>query len=731
MSDYDIELTRIREPLTPASLSNLTLPNVEASDSETSNNVLTPAQMVKTTSPRITRRSTNNLTPSAIIRRKQKAVTNQFLAQEPRDSIGPFNPSMASTPFRAKGIPLISKLRQPENQIVSSSDEQIANVINARNEQDDGNRAAVEPVTTTNQNSIIVPSTQEHPDDENPNAINVIIPETQEPQENSANPVQAPVEKSMNQSNNFKQFNNSSIMENRTPQNTSKGIPPAWAHTKLFTPKTNRNHSSRIPLLIQKPTVTNASEVIQTPGSVQIPQPSEMTANQRSHRNDRNDDNNGQTVVINLTNPKTPPQSSTMPSVHVNVSINSAIPQSPKNTDTYVGTNGSSPKQPHPTSSLRNASNESLLTNDSDPTPPDDIDKENAIENGTPTPKHQSISVKRQLIQSFGRNEANDNPSNVSTKRRTIDNRTHTLDYDSDSMNSERRSKTFQYTESMRKHSLPPINSETFDKYASTLQNGTYDVVNSKTSSRLTTGSQHTYNIIEDQVRTSMKANTINVESDSSDQQIVYEDEHVVASIDLTDVNLDSDEADDEVARVTGRPGLNAPSRSSNGSIIDLNEYDENGSSDRSSIVSSHQSNSMHESREEHVTNHTESSKKLSHSIHKEQSSHESSHDTVSNASSGQNHSHETQMEQNEIANKTLTEQILDGNVPTAWNPVVSLRQLSFDQLSQSRKSMNKSKIRESESFSHMVPPLDFRDEPIIHEKSPITAYREFNDVSI
>lgn len=692
-SDYQIELTRLREANTPSSLSNLTVPDVELSSIYSV--ASSPSQPRRSAALTPRRSSGLRNTPRAILQQKQIEQierANPNLAQQRTDSDERFQPTASSTP--CKQLPnknLLSKLSLgvPQNNDVnvnqiSSSDEQssIPTNITNKNEETSENgksvsdKTAVEPVSTSQNDKTIVPCTQEQPNAMQSNEDEEIIPESQDTEDEPTitNPVQAPVNNSLRGSQQ-QQTNQKRAESNgmRTPPNSATGVPPAWALQPLSTPKLANNQSSRLPFLRKTPQADTTVDKRSSVAAQEIV-PSNVLESTPTKSNRNN--SIGQTLVVAVTNPSALPATPTlaMPNIQLNVNINGAMQQSPhQNTADKNGT-PSQTVELHQQLSTNNVSNESIMTNDSDPLL-DEVDKENQEIETLRLDHTENIPARRQLARSFEAIE-------VSPERPPIDNRTHTINNESAFGTSQRKSKrsTIGHTvgiDSIRSNGsniLPPVDSRTFDKQQSNVGNATYDISKHRVSTRAS------MNTFTKDVHNVSRRRTIDVTDAPSLISAVVD-----LTIDSIDSSYDTDDADAEVARVTGPPKINGSNGSSNHSA---------NSSDRNEVL------------------------ELS-----EDSDHQSETPTEGT---------HIQMEE-DIAEKIQNE-IQNGKIPAAFDPVVVIKQLPADKLGKSRQSTNGTQkqinIRESESFSHMVPPIEFRDETIIHDRSPETAIREFSIVS-
>lgn len=581
-----------------------------------------------------------------------------------------FNPTVSSTPTTSSRnrSSYISNQFAPGNgvDIVSSSDESLKlnNEERQCGEKDKENRPAVEPVSTSEHN-IIVPSTQEQSikEKQNENGDEIIIPETQETSYAERNPVQARVETPSKETSQPIDISQTKTQQIPSPKNVSRGLPPLWANLSAFSPKTNRNHVSRIPVSTNK-----SLKVIETDEPMS---PKTSLDLNRSDLNNKNGESDR--IVVAVVNPASPSRE-TMPSIQLNVNISGAPTSTPTLAPTTAPslalttaqtpiTRKSIEQIENPTTTAQhssfnqNESNESLMTNDSDSVP-DNINNTKNI--ATPTSNHNqtNISVKRRLLQSFERSPE---------IRPEIDNQTYNNieSYVSHRRSSRQLQRDNAHSIGSYANSLPPINSETFDKQKSAVQNATYDISTNKTSSRLFPRSLNFQNVTQD---VSSKSNnkrqhTIEItEEHSNDQYNV-----------LTSLSFDNENTDEEIVRITGR---------ANDDIV-------NASSD-----CSNENDSVEPPQQEN-------------------------HNSTSGSS---NASSTVSLKQDKQSN---------------WNPVIVLTKLPLLEhtniVNSSRKFISgprsKKKIRESESFSHVVPPIDFCDEPIINEKSPMTAAREFEMV--
>lgn len=683
----------MREPNTPSSLSNLTVPDVDISSVNSVGS--TPGQPRRSA---ITPHRSSGLrhTPRGLLQQKQIEKANQNLAQHRRVTEERFNPTASSTPCKPHSPRknFLSKLSlgpSESNQVndnqISSSDEPSSIQENATNKNKEtsennkngSNKTAVEPVSTSQHDKTLVPCTQEQPNVMQSNEDEEIIPESQDTEEEPTitNPVQAPVNNSLRGSQQ-QQTNQQQAESNgmRTPPNSATGVPPAWARP-IEHQKSAQNQSSRLPFLRKTPQADTADKRSNVAAQENAQSNVLESTPTKSNRNS----SFGQTLVVAVTNPSALPATSTvaMPSIQLNVNINGAMPQSSQlngtaDTDGTVSKTVELDQQPL----TNNGSDESIMTNDSDPLS-DEVDKENrGIE--PPRLDHtENIPARRQLVRSFRAIEVENSP-----ERQPIDNRTHTINNESALGTSQRRSKrstTSRPTlgvDSIRSNGsniLPPIDSRTFDKQQSNVGNATYDISKHGVSTR---ASMNTFT--KDVHNVSRRRNTIDV-PDSLPLVTTVVD----LTTDSVDSSYDTDDADAEVARVTGPPEINVSRRSSNYSAdsIDPDEVLE------LSDDSDHQSGTLTE---------------------------------------------RTPIQTKEQMAEKIQNDIQNGKTPAAFNPVVVLRQLPADILGQNRQSTNETQqrinIRESESFSHMVPPIEFCDESIIHDRSPESAMREFSIVS-
>lgn len=691
-SDYLIELTRLREPDTPSSLSNLTIPDVNIS---LINSVAsTPGQPRRSAALTPRRSSGLHHTPRVLLQQKQIEEIEKA-NQQRRQSKERFNPTASSTPCRQSlGNNFLSKLslgRQGNNEVnvnrISSSDEPSPLQVNATNGNketsenniNESNKSAVEPVSTSQNDKTLAPCTQEQPNEMQSNEDEEIIPESQDTEEEPIirNPVQAPVNNSLRGSQQ-QQMNQQQVESNgmRTPPNSAKGVPPSWAQTILSTPKSAKNQTTRLPFLRKTPqtdTVDKRSNL----AAQEIAQSNVLESTPtKSNRNS----SFGKTLVVAVTNSSALPATSTltMPSIQLNVNINGAMPQSPNfngtaDNDGTISKTVELDRQP----SENNGSNESIMTNDSDPLS-DEVDKAN---NGIERPRldhTDNMSARRQLVQSFRATEVENSPV-----RQPIDNLTHTINNESTYKTIQRKSKrsttrsTFSvdYTQSNGSNILPPIDSRTFDKQQSNVGDATYDISKHGTTTHvsMSTFTKDVHNV-------SRRRNTIDVPDVPPLKADVVD-----LTFDSAESSYDTDDADTEVARVTGPPEINASNGSSNHCPVSIDP------------------------------------------------------DEGLELLEGSDHQRGTQTEgtqiqiEEKIAEKIQNE-IQNGKTPSAFNPVVVLKQLPADISGQCRKSTNGTQqpinIRESESFSHMVPPFEFRDEPIVRDRTPESAIREFSIVS-
>lgn len=623
--------------------------------------------------PRRSSIANRNLTPSARLKKKQIEQTNQqLLGRKNRNLLekndGEFIQSTPNPP-RKSFLPEALRIEMEGADVVSSSDENLT-IPNDENESpvDVRNKSAVETVPTST----------------------------------TVNPVQAPVNESPPH---FQQQKSTNM---QSPQNSSKGVPPAWAQTKnsVNTPKTSRNQLSRLPIVVRKP-IQKITEVV--PNAVnEQPKTPELTANNRSNRNDKS---GPQTLVVAVTSPTVQRSQQPMvsiPSIHLNVNLNARESRSPMRKSTtanegecrqIVSTtlnnehNLSSFQLSGSESGIGGPSNQNLLTDDSDTSPNQTNKKNDRTPITTPTPSRSGpLSAKRQLIQSF-----------ESRHHQSIDNRTHTINDRSETTTNnqtitfKRNSRTqTQIQNGNDSNTLPPINTQTFDKQPSIVSNATYDIVQSAISSRtLAKGSMllDASDVDESNVINAPEIDDYVPETQETEplsqpmQQYVVDQESIMVS----DSSYDSEDADAEVARVTGKPESHT---------------NRNGSSDRS------------------------------------------------DDSDGSVGPTKTPQEVIEEASK--------GNISSSWNPIVAMTRLAKTILNRSDKSATDAQknpidksaiepepqqsqnpndksvaqqsqraIRESESFSGVVPPIEFSDDPIIRDKTPERAQREFNQVSI
>lgn len=681
-SDYLIELTHLREANTPSSLSNLTVPDVDISSI---NSVAsTPVQPRRSAALSGLRH-----TPRALLQQKQiEQIEKANLAQQRKVPEDRFNPTASSTPckqqsFRKNVFSKLSLGRSENNEVnynqISSSSELSSIQTNATNKNNEtpesnkngSNKTAVEPVSTSQNDKTLVPCTQEQPNVMQSKQNEEIIPESQDTEDEPTiiNPVQAPVNNSLRGSQ-LQQMNQQQAESNgmRTPPNSVPGVPPAWARPILATPKSAKNQSSRLPFLRK----TTQADTNDKRSSVAAQENAQSNVLESTPTISNRNNSFGQTLVVAVTSPSALPATSTvdMPSIQLNVNINGALPQSSHQNGGTVSKTVELDQQPL----TNNGSNDSIMTNDSDPFS-DEVNKENR-EIKTPRLDHtENISARRQLVQSFRAIEVENSP-----ERQLIDNRTHTINNESafrTSQRSSNRSTTARRTlgvDSIRSNGsnvLPPIDSRTFDKQQSNVENATYDISKHGVSTR---ASMNTFT--KDMHNISRRRNTIDVPDAPPIIATVVD-----LTYDSVDFSSDTDDPDAEVALITGPPEINASNSSSN-----------------------------------HTTD----------SIYR---------DEVLEISENSDHQSKTKTEGTQIqTKKQMAEMIQNCKIPAAFNAVVVLNQLSANILDKNRQSTNETQrqinIRESESFSHMVPPIEFCDEPTVRDKSPESAMREFSIVS-